>query len=979
MAQSYSTIINALNQFADNHLSVKRFKTSFFDQFNTFSSNDNTFPILYAVPNDVSMDEYIDRYSIRIYCVDILQKDRSNEAAILNDTLWVLRDLRNWLNISDNNLNILNNPRAIPVNNFLTEFTVGWYLDFEIEANAESNDCSIPFSPNFIFSGYTCDFTYVQQYLTCDTLDACQTIIDINNAIDASIVNGSYDNPSGTLNLIRNDGGIIPVTGFTQSQASTKTLLAGGAEWSGVGMIFDVSELTYTFTGEILFAGPTSVTLLSGDPTNPRIDAIVVDEAGNITVIEGTPSPDPATPAIPEDQLLVQYVIVAAGATTPNITQEFIYLENTEWTTTTYQTSGTIFGSVNLASTTPPPFEGLVCINSNTDPRTGIRFTRVSPIDISQYSLLTLRVWIDTPLATNKSLQASILLSGVAQGVTVNLNTLGFNRNLTGQWQQIIIPVAAFGAVSNIDRLQLRLVGGTNNVAVQYALDYIQLQTGIAPPSFTNEIIVERNGTSIASRPRINFIEGINTSILAVDDIINDRVNITIASTGATSTAFTGGTISGATIFTDGLSANTFSATTYLGLPLDIFVTGGTYSAGTTVFTNNSGGTFSVSGFSTGVTTPDTYVTGFTYNNSNVLTIKQNQGQSDLNALFHTVTGLTTDFFNFNTGATVTGAVGRMTWNDTDGTLDLGLKGGNVTLQIGQEQVARVVNKTSPLIDLLEANYQVVVIAGATGQRLSVRLAKGDNDANSAGTLGVVTETILRNQEGFITTGGQVRKINTTGSLQGETWNDGDILYLSPTTFGAITNIKPVAPQHSVTVGYVEYAHAINGKIFVKVDNGYELGELHNVLVTGATNGQVLTYSAATGLWIPTTTSVTSGATVGSFGITIDGMGGVISTGQQGYVSIPYNATINGWTLLADQVGSCVIDVWRDTFGTFPPTSGDTIAGNERPTLTSQNANRDLALTGWTTSITSGDIIGFNVLSATGVTRANLIINVTKL
>jgi hypothetical protein len=589
MSQSYSTIINSLNQFADNHLSVRRFKTSFFDQFNSFSSDDNTFPILYAIPNDVSMDEYIDRYSFRIYCVDILQKDRSNEATILNDTLWVLRDLSNWLRVSDNQLNILNNPRAIPVNSFLTEFTVGWYIDFEIEANGESNDCSIPFSDNFIFSGFTCDFTYVQQFLTCDTLDTCQTIIDINNAIDASIVDGSYDNPSGTLNLIRNDGGIIPVTGFTQSQASTKTLLAGGAEWSGVGLIFDVSQLTYTFTGEILFAGPTSVTLLSGDPTNPRIDAIVVDEAGNITVIQGTPSPDPATPAIPEQQLLVQYVIVAAGATTPNITQEFIYLENTEWTTTTYQTSGTIFGSVNLASTTPPPFEALVCINSNTDQRTGIRFTRASSIDISQYSLLTLRVWIDTALATNKSLQASILLNGVAQGVTVNLNTLGLSRTLTGQWQQVIIPVAAFGAVTNINRLQIRLVGGTNNVATQYALDYIQLQTGIAPPSFSNEIIIQKNGASVASRPIINFIEGTNTAIVAVDDIINDRVNVTISSSGGTGS--------------------------------------------------------------------DTYVTGFTYDNANTLTIKQNEGQPDLSVVIDTMTGLTvgvlsaTTYLNLPTNA----------------------------------------------------------------------------------------------------------------------------------------------------------------------------------------------------------------------------------------------------------------------------------------------------------------------------------------
>lgn len=57
-----------------------------------------------------------------------------------------------------------------------------------------------------------------------------------------------------------------------------------------------------------------------------------------------------------------------------------------------------------------------------------------------------------------------------------------------------------------------------------------------------------------------------------------------------------GGTVTGDTIFNQGLTANTISATTYLGLPLDVYVTGGTYSAGTITFTNNSGGTFPVSG-----------------------------------------------------------------------------------------------------------------------------------------------------------------------------------------------------------------------------------------------------------------------------------------------------------------------------------------------------------------------------------------------
>ena len=198
---------------------------------------------------------------------------------------------------------------------------------------------------------------------------------------------------------------------------------------------------------------------------------------------------------------------------------------------------------------------------------------------------------------------------------------------------------------------------------------------------------------------------------------------------------------------------------------------------------------------------------------------------------------------------TPTGAagVGVMRWNDTDGTLDLGLKGGNVTLQVGQEIVARVVNKTGS--DLLEANYQAVRVSAAQGQRLAVQLAQANNDLNSVDTIGIVTETIQNNQEGFITTLGQVRGINTTGSLQGETWTDGDVLYLSPTVAGKITNIKPTAPDHMVVLGYVEYAHQNNGKIYVKVQNGYELEELHDVLPTPYINKGVLYRDTATNLW----------------------------------------------------------------------------------------------------------------------------------
>jgi hypothetical protein len=267
----------------------------------------------------------------------------------------------------------------------------------------------------------------------------------------------------------------------------------------------------------------------------------------------------------------------------------------------------------------------------------------------------------------------------------------------------------------------------------------------------------------------------------------------------------TGDTVTGDFIFNGGITATTISATTYLNYP-----------------TIGGGGNYLP--LSGGTVTGDTIFTS----------------------------GLTVNTVDFNTTATTINSIGRLRWNDTDGTLDLGLKGGNVTLQIGQEQIVRVVNKTSS--NLLESQYRVVRIrsvseGGSQGQRLAVVLAQANNDDNSVDTIGVVTENIDNNQEGFITTNGLVRDINTSGSLQGETWLDGDLLYLSPNTPGFLTKVKPIAPQHTVVIGYVVYAHNINGKIFVKIDNGYELDELHNVKITSVSNNDRLVYNSTLSIW----------------------------------------------------------------------------------------------------------------------------------
>lgn len=102
----------------------------------------------------------------------------------------------------------------------------------------------------------------------------------------------------------------------------------------------------------------------------------------------------------------------------------------------------------------------------------------------------------------------------------------------------------------------------------------------------------------------------------------------------------------------------------------------------------------------------------------------------------------------------------------------------------------------------------------------------------------------------------------------------------------------------------------------------------------------------------------------------------VIPTGVVGFTSSPYTGTITKARILSTDAavtsGSIVVDVWKDTYANYPPTVADTITASAKPTLSSAIKNEDSTLTGWTTSVTAGDIFGFNVDSATSVKRVTL-------
>ena len=215
---------------------------------------------------------------------------------------------------------------------------------------------------------------------------------------------------------------------------------------------------------------------------------------------------------------------------------------------------------------------------------------------------------------------------------------------------------------------------------------------------------------------------------------------------------------------------------------------------------------------------------------------------ADITSMTGVTGGISTpDFVQFDTGITPTVGVGKLQWDPTHGCMQVGLVGGNVNLQIGEETVAYVYNNTGSTI----TEGQVVRVVGSQGQRLTVALAQADGDPNSATILGMATENIANNSSGFITTQGVVNNLNTNG------FADGTLLYLSPTVPGGVTATKPVAPQHLVWIGYVVKGNSGGaGSIYIHTQNGYELDELHNVKITDpVADNSFLVYDATLEVW----------------------------------------------------------------------------------------------------------------------------------
>jgi hypothetical protein len=189
--------------------------------------------------------------------------------------------------------------------------------------------------------------------------------------------------------------------------------------------------------------------------------------------------------------------------------------------------------------------------------------------------------------------------------------------------------------------------------------------------------------------------------------------------------------------------------------------------------------------------------------------------------------------FKFDTTpATTATNVGELNWNITDKTLDLKLENG-VTLQVGQESNIYAHNATGATIP----NGSVVYIYGADGTIPAVKIAS-NNDSSAKKTLGIATQEILSGADGYITTQGLVRDLNTSA------YSSGTPLYLS--TAGALTSTEPVYPATVVRIGVTVQQNVTTGSIYIQPQL-FSDGRAHGSFPWG-TGGATSVSTTVTGL-----------------------------------------------------------------------------------------------------------------------------------
>ena len=330
--------------------------------------------------------------------------------------------------------------------------------------------------------------------------------------------------------------------------------------------------------------------------------------------------------------------------------------------------------------------------------------------------------------------------------------------------------------------------------------------------------------------------------------------NITIVGGVISSTGSSGGTPGGTDQTVQFNSGSTFSGSTNLRYNYITNVLSGTeaqFTVITSSFTGSGAGLFGIpnsglvnSSITIGTTNIALGETATTIQGISVLTGSTITGSiaqytqitaSSIRTAYITSSNIDTDYIDFNgINGEAPWQAGRLYYNTASNLLSVYTEVPNLHIHLGEQVVARVQND----LPITLAKGKVIQITGSTSSDTPrVITASWENDATSARTLAVVMEDIAVGARGYALLSGLLEGINTNA------YQPGEVVYLSSS--GNITNVIPPSPFHEVRIGQVVRKQTNNGSIFIRIQNGYELEELHDIDLVNIQNGDLLTYQTS--------------------------------------------------------------------------------------------------------------------------------------
>jgi hypothetical protein len=275
-------------------------------------------------------------------------------------------------------------------------------------------------------------------------------------------------------------------------------------------------------------------------------------------------------------------------------------------------------------------------------------------------------------------------------------------------------------------------------------------------------------------------------------------------------------------------------------------------------------------------------------------------------------------------------------WDSTESAPSVGFNA-NVVGKLGVDSHVQVYNQTGSTI----AKRKVVRQSGSSGTRLKVDLALADGDPNSATTIGITAESISNNSSGFIITAGLLTGVNTSA------FTEGDVLWLSSTSAGDIVNTRPTQPAHGVRIGYCIKSSAGAGIIYVDILNGFELEELHDVLITSPADNSFLVYESSSSLWKDEGPSDAK---------TSIGLGNVTNNAQTQAAIVPNTTPSAGQVLVGNAGGTAYAPVSMSGDATLSSAGALTVANDAITYAKMQNASSASVLLGRGSASGSGNL-----------------------